>query len=303
MRVGRKVRKHNRTLTRKSFLQGATAGAAGAALLGAPALISGCGGRADERHKPNVILVILDTLRKDHVGTYGNDLMRTPTLDAVAREGLLFTRAHPDAMPTIPARRAIHTGFRTWPAEPPANGWTPIPEGQATLAEILKGQGYRTLLCTDLYHAFVPSGMNFDRGFDEFREIRGQEQDRYRDPSTVSEEEMEKYLSVTPIETRQYLANTQDRESEEDWFAPKVFIGATELLEQASKDTQPFFLVADCYDPHEPWDPPQEYVSLYDVGYDGLEPFISKYEADDYLSNRILMSMRALYAGEVILDD
>jgi arylsulfatase A-like enzyme len=57
----------------------------------------------------NVILVILDSLRKDHVRAYGNDQIMTPTLDAVAKEGLRFTRAHPDAMPTIPARRAIHT--------------------------------------------------------------------------------------------------------------------------------------------------------------------------------------------------
>jgi arylsulfatase A-like enzyme len=221
----------------------------------------------------------------------------------VARESLIFTRAHPDAMPTIPARRAIHTGFRTWPVELPANGWTPIPEAQATLAEILRNHGYRTFCVTDLYHAFVPPGMNFDRGFDEFREIRGQEQDHLRDPSSVSEEEMEKYLPITPIETRQYLANTQDRESEEDWFAPKVFIGATELLKQASKGGQPFFLVADCYDPHEPWDPPQEYVSLYDEGYDGPEPFNPLYEQDDYLTDRQLMRMRALYAGEVTLAD
>ncbi len=303
--MGRHVRKNNSTLlTRKGFLQGAATSAAGAALLGAPALISGgCGGRAEQSHKPNVILVILDTLRKDHVGAYGNDLMRTPTLDAVAREGLIFTRAHPDAMPTIPARRAIHTGFRTWPVELPANGWTPIPAGQATLAEILRNHGYRTLICTDLYHAFIPSGMNFDRGFDEFREIRGQEQDHYRDPSLVSEEEMDKYLPVTPDQIRQYLANTQGRESEEDWFAPKVFMEATELLEQASQGEQPFFLVADCYDPHEPWDPPQEYISLYDEGYDGPEPIDPLYKKDDYLTNRQLMRMRALYAGEVTLAD
>src|SRR3712207_2943622 len=53
---------------------------------------------------------------------------------------------------------------------------------------------------------------------------------------------------------RQYLANTQGRRSEEDWFAPRVFGAATELLEEASVGDQPFFLVADSFDPHEPWD-------------------------------------------------
>jgi glucan phosphoethanolaminetransferase (alkaline phosphatase superfamily) len=48
----------------------------------------------------NVVLVVLDSLRKDHVGAYGNDWIKTPTLDALAEESLLFTRAHPEAMPT-----------------------------------------------------------------------------------------------------------------------------------------------------------------------------------------------------------
>ena len=65
---------------------------------------------------PNVILVIIDTLRKDHVGAYGNDWIQTPTLDALAaEESMLFTRTYPEAMPTLPVRRAIHTGMRTWP--------------------------------------------------------------------------------------------------------------------------------------------------------------------------------------------
>jgi arylsulfatase A-like enzyme len=139
----------------------------------------------------NVILVILDSLRKDHVGAYGNDRIKTPTLDTVAKEGLRFTRAHPEAMPTIPARRAIHTGMRTFPLGAPAYGWTSIPKGQPTLAEILKKAGYDTFFVTDTYHQF---SRNFGRGFDVYRKIRGQERDRYRDLSLVSEEEMQRYI-------------------------------------------------------------------------------------------------------------
>ena len=61
----------------------------------------------------NIILVILDSLRKDHVGAYGNARIRTPNLDALAKESLSFTRAYPESIPTIPARRAIHTGLKT----------------------------------------------------------------------------------------------------------------------------------------------------------------------------------------------
>ena len=103
---------------------------------------------------------------------------------------------------------------------------------------------------------------------------------------------------------RQYLANVQDREGEEDYFAPRVFSGATRALEKArAREHRPFFLVADCYDPHEPWDPPEEYVALYDEGYNGKEPLDDNYGKDDYLTDRQLLRMRALYAAEVTMMD
>jgi arylsulfatase A-like enzyme len=312
------------TISRKEFLKVTGAGAAGASLLGVSTLAAGCNRTNPSPDPPdgpsansgmNVIVVILDSLRKDHVGAYGNELMRTPNLDALARESLRFSRAYPEAMPTIPARRAIHTGMRTFPFKDrpeeqkgaPVLGWLPIPGEQPTLAEILQGQGYHTMLVTDTYHQFF-APMNFHRGFDVFRKFRGQEQDPYRDPSSVSEEEMQRYLVLEPTEVRQYLANTQGRKGEEDWFAPKVFSEATSVLEQAVLDGadrgQPFFLVVDCYDPHEPWDPPGKYVSLYDLdGYEGKEPFNPQYGADDYLTNRQLLRMRALYSAEVTMVD
>jgi arylsulfatase A-like enzyme len=76
-----------------------------------------------------------------------------------------------------------------------------------------------------------------------------------------------------------------------------------ELLEGASR-REPFFLVVDCYDPHEPWDPPERYTRLYDPdGYEGREPFTTVYGRDDYLTERQLQRMKALYAGEVTMTD
>ena len=139
----------------------------------------------------NVVLVILDSLRKDHLGVYGNDRVRTPNLDAFAGESFRFTRAYPESLPTICARRAIHTGRRTFPFKnrvelpgetfPPA-GWQPIPEDQVTLSEPLVAQGYNTVLYSDTQPMFHPS-MNFQRGFRVFDWIRGQERDRYRPKS------------------------------------------------------------------------------------------------------------------------
>ncbi len=63
----------------------------------------------------NVILIMLDSLRRDHVGAYGNDWIETPNIDALASEGVRFMNAYPEALPTIPVRRAMHTGMRTFP--------------------------------------------------------------------------------------------------------------------------------------------------------------------------------------------
>ena len=95
--------------TRRRFLQ--TAGAATAVTVLAPSTLDS--GRASARHdRPNVVVLVVDTLRADHV--YG-DRAKTPTMDALAREGLSFTRAFPEAMPTVPARKSILTGRRQFP--------------------------------------------------------------------------------------------------------------------------------------------------------------------------------------------
>jgi arylsulfatase A-like enzyme len=292
-----------RTLTRRDFFK--VAGAAGTLLLG------GAGCTSGEIPQMNVLLVIIDTLRKDHVGAYGNDWIKTPNLDALARESLRFTRAYPESLPTLCARRAIHTGMRTWPfkdrpeqqARAPVYGWLPIPWDQATLAETLAGAGYQTALVTDTYHQFHPP-MDFSRGFKVHHWIRGQEKDRYKPLLPLSDKEIQKryLLHGEALKARQYLANVQGRKTEEDWFAPQVFLWGMEFLEGVSR-REPFFLVVDCYDPHEPWDPPEKYVSLYDEGYKGPEPFTSLYGRDDYLTERQLQRMKALYSGEVTMMD
>jgi arylsulfatase A-like enzyme len=263
----------------------------------------------------NVILVILDSLRKDHVGAYGNPWIKTPNLDALADESLRFTRAYPESIPTIPARRAIHTGLRTWPFrnwDPPPGetfmpaGWQRIPEDQTTLSEVLFNNDFHTVLLSDTEHLFKAT-MNFQRGFMVYDWIRGQERDRFRPTMTVPEEEVAKRVvpgnSRSMVDkVRQYVANTAERESEEDWFAPRVFTMASEFLRTAARG-QPFFLVVDCFDPHEPWDPPQNYISRYDEGYDGPEPIVPEYSDAGWISDRELERMRALYSAEVTMVD
>ncbi|MDR7463166.1 MAG: sulfatase [Armatimonadota bacterium] len=262
----------------------------------------------------NVTLIIADTLRADHLGCYGNPWIRTPTLDHLATESIVFTRAYPEVLPTIPVRRTLHTGRRTFPCRDwfprkgdtvRVPGWQPIPEEEVTLAEILQHEGYRTALITDVFHMFKPS-MNFHRGFDEWRWIRGQERDRYR--SAPPEVDVDRYLnpamrgSRAEIILREHLANTRDRRHEEDWAAPQVFREGIRWLEE-NRDAERFFLVLDVFDPHEPWDPPQWYRDLYYPNYTGREMIMPMYGEADYLSPDELRYMRACYAAEVTMVD
>jgi arylsulfatase A-like enzyme len=313
-------------LTRREFLKVAGVGAAGMALLGS----AGCDilTEVPEEYLPdggsrmNVVVVILDSFRKDHVGTYGNRWIKTPNIDALAKESLRFTRAYPESIPTINARRAIHTGTRSWPfrdwvvpkgEDIRLQGWQPIPKGQTRLAEVLKENGYRTMFVTDTMHQFKPS-YNMHRGFDAFDFIRGQTTDNYAPNWTYPTDKLERALLEGNVpamraQMRQYWANVAGtkvprRDSEEDWLSPRVFSRAAEFLGIASEDGGPFFMVVDSYDPHEPWDTPEEYVSLYDDSpYGGKEPFSVIYGPSNYLTERELQRMKARYAGEVTMAD
>jgi arylsulfatase A-like enzyme len=315
---------NDRRLTRRDFLKVAGAGAAGATMLGA----AGCGPlvnnftHVSDQYLPsggsrmNVMLVIIDSLRRDHLGVYGNDWIKTPNLDALAKESLRFDRAHPESMPTILARRAIHTGIRTFPfrnwhkwysEDVNLWGWQPIPQGQVTLAEILLKEGFYNLIVTDTLHQFRPF-YDMHRGFHVFDFIRGQERDYFRPQTAASDKKMKNTLIGGPEAAhaadimRQFYANTMGRKGEDDYFAPQVFTKAVQYLEMA-KQSQPFFMVVDNYDPHEPWDTPDKYINLYDDGYHGPEPMTSSSGPSDWLTGAQLKRMHARYSAEATMAD
>jgi arylsulfatase A-like enzyme len=185
-------------------------------------------------------------------------------------------------------------------------GWEPIPEDQPTLTEILAERGFYNMFVTDTLHQFRPS-YNFHRGFQVYEWIRGQERDLWKPRSKASSEKIDEVLIGGPSADHakdimlQYFANTMGREREEDWFAPQVFSKGMDYLRVP--DGQPFFLVVDAYDPHEPWDTPDEYISLYSDGYDGPEPMIPSSGPSDWMTERQIERMRARYSAEVTMMD
>ena len=61
----------------------------------------------------NLIVVMLDSLRPDHLGCYGNPWVRTPNIDEFSREAVVFERAYAEGLPTLPVRTALFTGRYT----------------------------------------------------------------------------------------------------------------------------------------------------------------------------------------------
>jgi arylsulfatase A-like enzyme len=123
----------------------------------------------------NVILILVDTLRADHLSAYGYARPTSPSFDAFARETVKFDANRGQASCTFPSANSILTS--RWPAaflgQPDQK--LGIPEGIPSIAEILHAQGYRTVAVSASAvvrrspSRFNPNG-GFDRGFDVFDE-------------------------------------------------------------------------------------------------------------------------------------
>ena len=250
----------------------------------------------------NLIMIVADTFRADHLGCYGNERVKTPNLDRLASEGVRFTNAYADGLATIPMRRVFYTGKSILPE----CAWIPMAKEDVTLAEILSENGFTTALVSDCYHQFKP-GMNFHRGFNSWEWIRGQENDLWRsgpkekfDPKEVMPEHL--WNDLYDVLMRQYLMNQQDRRTEEDYICARSCRAAMRWLEQNMAD-KPFMLWIELFDPHEPWDAPERFRKMYCDDYP-CENFQFGYgvrEAD--IRDEDIPAIQALYAAEVTFVD
>ena len=80
----------------------------------------------------NAIVVMFDSLQFNYLGCYGNTWIKTPNFDRLAREGVLFENAYTEGLPTVPCRRAMHTGRFTLPV----SGWVGLSSKDTTIADL-----------------------------------------------------------------------------------------------------------------------------------------------------------------------
>src|SRR5205823_10431639 len=113
-----------------------------------------------------ILLITLDTTRADHIGAYGYSRARTPRLDQIARDGVLFEEALAAAPITLPAHASLFTGTYPFTHGVRNNGTFSLREGIPTLATVLHDRGYRTAA---LVSAFVlDRRYGLARGFDVY---------------------------------------------------------------------------------------------------------------------------------------
>ncbi len=257
----------------------------------------------------NCVVICCDTFRQDMLG---HPVVRTPHLDRLVREGIVWTNAFAEGLPTIQARRSLFTGRRSFPWRFPMGsrglwpgipGWHRIPDDQTTLAELLWEQGVTTGFVSDTYHMFKAT-QNFVRGFCSWSFIRGQESDNVRsgpldavDPSPHLPDGVESHGHLT-----QYLLNMLERKTEEDYLPARVFRRACAWLEE-NRANAPWFLWVDSFAPHEYWDPPREFVDAYQKAGQSKDYIAPQVINNQDPSEEEIARTRALYYGYVTFVD
>jgi len=250
-----------------------------------------------------MIFIMADTFRRDHLGTYGNEWIHTPSLDRLAKKSAVFEKAYIGAFPTGPTRRDLLLGL----GDPgyPFNRWRQIDANEVTIPERLREKKIPSMLVVDTAN-MVTNGRNMYKGFSAWAFNRGQEGDPcWLDAGVPLDFPIEhRLIRYTAERWLQVLTNRAHRRVETDWFAPGTYEMAIEWLER-NYSREDFFLWIDTFDPHEPWDPPRHYIDLYDPGYKGRVFDAPSYGLRKALGMNAaeLRQLRARYAGEVTMVD
>ena len=246
----------------------------------------------------NVVFIINDTWRYDHVGTNGNSWIHTPVLDQFARESAVFDRCYLGSFATVPIRHDLIKGRYG----SPFHDWGPLEWEALTLPEILRDKGVVTMLINDTPH-LINFGYGFDRPFHAWEMIRGNEVDRWRTDYFKELELLDVSKFRSSAGMAQWHRQAKDRRTEADYCAPRVMQAVCDWLERNSGHDS-FFLWVDSFDPHEPWDPPQHYVDMYAPGYKGNSIFWPHYgKSSEMFTPEEQAHIGHLFAGECTMAD
>lgn len=195
-----------------------------------------------EEQEWNLLLLTLDTTRRDRLGCYGHIAATTPHLDRLAAEGILFEQPVASCPITLPSHATILTGLDPQEHGVRNNGTFALGEEHVTLAEILRDQGYTTGATIGAFPVAAQFGL--DQGFD-------------------------RYDDEFPADSRIREYETVQRTADQVTTAAIEHIAA----QLEARPGAPFFHWAHYFDPHFPYTPPEEYRGRFG-DYDGEIAFM-----------------------------
>ncbi len=201
------------------------------------------GGSTARTGAPNVLLIVLDTIRSWNLGVYGYSRNTTPELVSWFGDGVRFDHALSSTSWTLPSHATMFTG--RWPHELSADWLTPLDRRHPTLAEVLGSQGYSSAgFVANTTYASYESGLG--RGFGHYRDYP------VTSAQVVLSSGLGRYLAGSRFVRRKLL-----RVSAED--INRKVLG---WLDDRDQD-RPFFVFLNYMDAHGPYQPPEPYDTLF----------------------------------------
>ncbi|HSV08327.1 MAG TPA: sulfatase [Candidatus Binatus sp.] len=192
---------------------------------------------------PDVVLIVVDTLRADHLSCYGYTAIHTPHIDRLAGDGIRYASTFSQASWTRPSIATILSGL--YPSSHGAIHKADIlPDRVDTLAENLQRFGYRTVGFAD--NANISQAFNFQQGFDEYHYLAPDFFFAASEPAA----QLALYSGLRLVRER-FLARYVDVHH---YYQPAEVVTAEvrQWLDRGARD-EPFFLFAHYMDPHDPY--------------------------------------------------
>lgn len=208
----------------------------------------------------NVVVVLLDSLNRHLLEAYGADEFTTPNLKRFAERSLRFTNHHTGSLPCMPARHDVLCGALDFLWRP----WGSVEIWEDAITYDLRKKGVVTQLITDHPHLFESGGENYHTDFSAWSYVRGHEDDPWKtrlDPSWFGAPAL---AAVPASFERGYDTSRTYFRSEEDFPGPQTMTAAAAWLRENAHEHERFFLFVDEFDPHEPFDTPEPWASMYD---------------------------------------
>ncbi len=220
-----------------------------------------------EDGSPNVLLLILDTVRASSLSLYGSQLATTPLLDGWAAQGATFNWAMSTGPWTLPSHATMFTG--QYPAETDASWTRPLPDSLPVLAEIFRDRGYLTVgVVANQDYAAWDSGLA--RGFYQFDDfVRGAGELRLSNAWMQTEFMGRLWGARRPVQLwnafREFDLDLEVTRQNRPRRADMVVDGFLEA--QAAHPDRPFFAFLNFFDAHAPYYSPAEFKTI-DAGDD-----------------------------------